>query len=156
MTRENVAQMAHEINRAFCQSISDDSQPIWEEAEEWQKSSAINDVDYHLKNLLAKPSDSHDNWLKQKEEDGWKYGKVKNADKKEHPCFVPYDELPIEQKSKDYLFKQVVHSLRRYLIEESDDGIVKTDKSSSPNQHLADRIAGKVNEKGENIEDVVV
>ena len=28
------------------------------------------------------------------EADGWKYGPVKDPEKKEHPCFVPYDDLP--------------------------------------------------------------
>lgn len=117
MKKENVAQVAHEINRAFCASIGDFSQPTWEEAPEWQKSSAINGVQFHLDNPDASPSASHDSWLKQKEEEGWKYGEVKDAEKKEHPCFVPYEELPIEQKSKDYLFKQVIHSLRQYISE---------------------------------------
>ena len=117
MKKENVAQVAHEINKAFCASIGDFSQPTWEEAPEWQKSSAINGVQFHLDNPDASPSASHDSWLKQKEEEGWKYGKVKDAEKKEHPCFVPYEELPIEQKSKDYLFKQVIHSLRQYISE---------------------------------------
>lgn len=117
MKKENVAQVAHEINKAFCASIGDFSQPTWEEAPEWQKSSAINGVQFHLDNPDASPSASHDSWLKQKEEEGWKYGKVKDAEKKEHPCFVPYEELPIEQKSKDYLFKQVIHSLKEYISE---------------------------------------
>jgi hypothetical protein len=37
---------------------------------------------------------------------------VKDAEKKEHPCFRPYDELPAEQKIKDALFIAVVHALR--------------------------------------------
>ena len=117
MKKENVAQVAHEINKAFCASIGDFSQPTWEEAPEWQKLSAINGVQFHLDNPDASPSASHDSWLKQKEEEGWKYGAVKDAEKKEHPCFVPYEQLPIEQKSKDYLFKQVIHSLRQYISE---------------------------------------
>ena len=117
MKKENVAQVAHEINKAFCASIGDFSQPTWEEAPEWQKLSAINGVQFHLDNPDASPSASHDSWLKQKEEEGWKYGEVKDAEKNEHPCFVPYEELPIEQKSKDYLFKQVIHSLRQYISE---------------------------------------
>ena len=117
MKKENVAQVAHEINKAFCASIGDFSQPTWEEAPEWQKSSAINGVQFHLDNPDASPSASHDSWLRQKEEEGWKYGAVKDAEKKEHPCFVPYEELPIEQKSKDYLFKQVIHSLKEYISE---------------------------------------
>lgn len=115
MTKENVAQIAHEINKAYCESIGDYSQPSWDEAPEWQKSSAINGVQFHLENPTAPPSASHDSWLKQKAEEGWKYGPVKDADKKEHPCYVPYDQLPTEQKSKDFLFKQVVHSVIRHI-----------------------------------------
>lgn len=115
MTKEQIAQTCHEINKAYCESIGDNSQPTWENAPEWQKSSAINGVQFHLDNPYAPPSASHDSWLKQKEQEGWKYGAVKDPAKKEHPCFVPYDELPTEQKSKDYLFKQVIHSLKTHL-----------------------------------------
>jgi hypothetical protein len=110
-----IAQVAHEINKAFCESIGDNTQKNWDESPEWQKESAIIGVQFHLDNPDASPSASHDSWLKQKEEDGWKYGEVKDAEKKEHPCFVPYEQLPVQQQSKDYLFKQVVHSLKAYL-----------------------------------------
>jgi hypothetical protein len=116
MKLDNIAQVAHEINKAFCESIGDNSQPTWQEAPDWQKQSAINGVQFHLDNPNASPSASHDSWLKQKKEDGWKYGEVKDAEKKEHPCFVPYKELPIQQQSKDYLFKQVIHSLKPFLV----------------------------------------
>lgn len=115
MTNENIAQVAHEINKAFCASIGDTSQPSWGEAPDWQKTSAINGVQFHLDNPDAPPSASHESWLKEKEQGGWKYRPVKDPEKKEHPCFVPYDELPTEQKSKDFLFKQVIHSLKTFL-----------------------------------------
>ena len=106
-----IAKVAHEINRAYCQAVGDNSQPTWEEAPNWQKDSAIAGVRYHIGNPEATPEGSHLSWLKVKEDDGWKYGPVKDASKKEHPCCIPYSELPTEQKAKDYLFRQVVHSL---------------------------------------------
>ena len=115
MEIHEIAQVAHEINKAFCESIGDHSQLTWDEAPVWQIISAINGVEFHLCNPDASPSASHDSWLKQKEQDGWKYGEVKDAEKKEHPCFVPYEQLPVQQQSKDYLFKQVVHSLKKFL-----------------------------------------
>jgi hypothetical protein len=115
MNVESIAQVAHEINKAYCESIGDNSQLSWDDAPEWQKSSAINGVNFHLSNPDASPSASHDSWLKQKTDEGWKYGPVKDADKKEHPCFVPYDELPVSQRSKDFLFKQIVHSLMPHI-----------------------------------------
>lgn len=116
MTKENIAQVAHEINKAYCESIGDTSQKSWNDAEQWQRDSAIRGVDFALRNPDAPASAQHDAWLADKEKDGWKYGPVKNPDTKEHPCFVPYDELPTEQRSKDFLFKQVVHSLKPYLM----------------------------------------
>jgi len=115
MTVEQIAKVAHELNKAYCQSIGDHSQKEWDEAPEWQRDSAIKGVNFHLLNPNASPSASHDSWLKQKEEEGWSYGPVKNPEAKEHPCFVPYEELPTEQRSKDYIFRQTVHSLQGYL-----------------------------------------
>lgn len=110
---EQIARTAHEVNRAYCSAIGDDSQPAWEDAPQWQKDSAINGVKFHMLNPDAGPDHSHVEWLKEKQDSGWKYGPVKDAEKKEHPCFVPYDQLPTEQKAKDYLFKAVVHQLMR-------------------------------------------
>ena len=44
MTKQDIAKVAHEINLAYCESIGDNSQPTWELAPDWQKSSAINGV----------------------------------------------------------------------------------------------------------------
>ncbi len=108
---EHIARTAHEVNKAYCNSIGDNSQPTWNDAPEWQKSSAINGVKFHISNPKAGADHSHNNWLKEKVADGWKWGQVKDADKKEHPCFVPYEGLPAEQKSKDFIFRGVVHAL---------------------------------------------
>lgn len=115
MTTTDVAKICHETNRAYCQTLGDNSQPPWEEAPEWQRESAINGVHFHVANPGASPSHSHEEWLKEKEAAGWKYGEVKNPDKKEHPCFVPYHALPPEQKAKDALFIAVVNALRHLI-----------------------------------------
>lgn len=112
MNVTDIAKVCHETNRAYCQAIGDNSQPPWEEAPDWQRTSAINGVEFHLNNPGSKPSHSHEEWLKEKEATGWKYGPVKDSAKKEHPCFVPYDALPEEQKAKDALFVGVVNALR--------------------------------------------
>lgn len=107
LTREQVARVCHEANRAYCSSIGDDSQPPWEDAPEWQKESAVNGVG----GGAATPEQSHEGWLKEKVEAGWVYGPTKNADAKEHPCILPYADLPKEQKLKDSLFLAIVKTL---------------------------------------------
>ena len=109
-----IAMICHGINAAYCRSLGDDSQTTWDEAPKWQQDSAVMGVEMHLANPNATPEDSHNSWLKQKEAEGWKYGEVKDAEKKEHPCFLPYEELPQPQKSKDYLFRAVVHLVKDF------------------------------------------
>lgn len=112
LTEEQIANVAHQVNKAYCSSIGDNSQPEWELAPEWQRDSAINGVKAHIDSgLTMLPEDSHISWMKQKESEGWVYGERKDPDKKTHPCMVPYDQLPVEQRTKDYLFREVVHTL---------------------------------------------
>lgn len=61
------------------------------------------------------PEQSHESWLKEKADTGWKYGPVKDPEKKEHPCFVPYSELSEAQKKKDEIFVGVVRLVARAL-----------------------------------------
>lgn len=116
MNSTDIAKVCHETNRAYCQTLGDNSQPAWEEAPDWQRTSAINGVNFHLANPNSKPSHSHEDWLKEKEATGWKYGPAKDPAKKEHPCFVPYDELPAAQKAKDALFVGIVNALRAHVL----------------------------------------
>lgn len=110
---EILARSVHEINKIYCESIGDTSQVHWEEAPQWQKISCVNGVIGVLNGNT--PEQSHESWLKEKLETGWKFGKVKNIDKKEHPCFVPYSDLPEDQKLKDEIFVNVVRTLNGCL-----------------------------------------
>lgn len=107
---ESIARICHETNKAYCDSIGDTSQKHWNEAEQWQRQSAIRGVQYAEGHMDAPASAQHDSWAADKLRDGWKFGEVKDADKKEHPCLVPYAKLPIEQRTKDHLFKAVVRA----------------------------------------------
>lgn len=110
-----IAEVAHEVNRAYCTATGDTSQVPWDEAPDWQRDSACNGVRNALLDSETTPRDSHESWRRQKEQEGWTYGSVKDADAKTHPCMVPYDQLPQEQRVKDYLFLAVVRSVARVL-----------------------------------------
>lgn len=108
---ENLARVCHEANRAYCSALGDESQKPWEDAPQWQRDSAIDGVRFHLANPDASPSASHDQWLRHKVDAGWTRGPVKDEAAKQHPCIVPFTELPLEQQAKDVLFRATVHAL---------------------------------------------
>ena len=107
-----IAKVAHEANKAYCETLGDFSQVSWHYAEQWQRNSAMNGVLAIEKGTVTKPEHSHENWLKEKEEQGWVYGEKKNTDASvgvlTHPCMVPFNELPAEQQMKDHLFFAIV------------------------------------------------
>lgn len=113
MRIDEIARACHEINRAYCQALGDMSQPIWEDAPQWQKDSARQGVALHIGFPNAGPERSHESWMEQKLRSGWVFGAVKDPEKRTHPCLVPFDQLPKEQQAKDYIFRSVVHQLSR-------------------------------------------
>ena len=52
-----------------------------------------------LTELLAK--NTHEVWAAQRLAEGWKYEAERNDERKEHPCLVPYNELPESEKEYD-------------------------------------------------------
>ncbi len=53
------------------------------------------------------PGDAHRSWAAEKVADGWTWGKDKDPEAKTHPCLVPFELLPIEQQTKDWIFYSV-------------------------------------------------
>jgi class 3 adenylate cyclase/tetratricopeptide (TPR) repeat protein len=55
-----------------------------------------------LLNLVEQLAEiTHDNWVRQRLADGWTHGQHRDDLLKEHPCIVPYDELPESEKEYD-------------------------------------------------------
>ena len=110
-TREQIAAICHNVNAAYCLAIGDDSQPSWDDAPDWQKESAMLGVDLHMDNDVG-PQASHESWMRQKLDDGWVYGEVKDPDAKTHPCIVNFKDLPQDQQAKDFIFRSIVHNFK--------------------------------------------
>lgn len=52
-----------------------------------------------LSEMIAK--NVHEVWAKSRMDEGWTYGTKRDDIHKKHPCLVPYEELPEEEKAYD-------------------------------------------------------
>lgn len=109
---EYIAKICHEANRVWCQAGGDYTQKHWEDAEQWQRDSAINGVKFRINNSNAGVDSQHNAWMEDKMRNGWTFGEIKNDEKKTHPCIVPFEKLPKFQQKKDSLFCAIVDSLK--------------------------------------------
>lgn len=109
---EATAVVCHEANRAYCDVVmNDQSQKPWNEAPLWQRDSARMGVRGIASGAITRPEQSHESWMAEKVAAGWVYGPVKDEAKKEHPCLVPYADLPGLQRKKDDLFLAVAQAM---------------------------------------------
>lgn len=111
---ELCAELAHEANRAYTELLHEPCiNPCWDEAPEDMKESVRAGVNKHLNNPGMTAEESHNAWVAFKKSQGWKWGPEKDNTAKTHPCLVPFCDLNIAQRFKDYLFASVVTAVRR-------------------------------------------
>lgn len=140
MDIEQVARVCHEANRAYCQSLGDNSQPGWDEAPQWQRDSCINGVQFKVDNPYAGPGASHESWMAEKRAAGWRKGNRKDPHAKIHPCLVPFAELPLSQQIKDYIFTAIVEAFQ--YAERPEGEVCYSGLQSGPTEEeVAEKIA---------------
>ena len=66
----------------------------------------VNTSDIHLPEELnglveQMAKNVHDVWAQNRMEQGWTYGEERSDALKHHPCLIPYEELPEEEKMYD-------------------------------------------------------
>jgi len=60
------------------------------------------ELDADVESLMERLAENnHDVWAVQRISQGWTYGPERNDAEKEHPCLVPYEQLPEEEKEYD-------------------------------------------------------
>ncbi len=107
-----IAVVCHQATKAWCELNGDTSIKNWNEAHDWQRDGCIAGVKFRLENPDSGIDASHNAWMAGKEADGWSYGEIKDADKKTHPCMVPYGQLPEYQRKNDAVFCGVIDALK--------------------------------------------
>jgi hypothetical protein len=114
LTVGQMAHVVHEANRALQRIVGDAVvSPTWWEAPLHQRDGLMHGVRRALAG--ATPEELHEEWVQWRTDRGWRYGLIKDDFAKTHPCLVPYDQLPAEQRVKDHLLLAIVTTLAAHL-----------------------------------------
>lgn len=105
-----IAKTCHAVHLAYCKSIDYPTQPIWEELTTSHKNIIIDTVKQILIGEVTSVSQSHDNFVAKKLEQGWRFGENYSMEGKVNPRLCPFNQLSIENQTKEILFFNTVKS----------------------------------------------
>lgn len=111
MSVYSIARRCHDANRAFCLAVGETAPPPWPLAGVETHSSLQAAVRYALEHPELTPEGNHARWCERRTADGWVNGPVRDEHLKQHPCLVPYEELPRARQAQDRLFLAIVRAL---------------------------------------------
>ncbi len=93
MNVDRIAHVAYEAVRTYALTIGDQSQKPWHEAG-LDRQTALRSVEFALRNPASGDSDQP----------------PPPEDAKPHQCRIPWSGVPVEQRTKEHLFRAVVRA----------------------------------------------
>lgn len=111
---ETAAHAGHEAVRIYCARRGDLRHGDWGHMTEEQKMPARHGaIGIIVEDHNAERS--HEAWRAARAALGWRFGQSHNAAIKEHPCMVPWADLPFEEQAKNHLFVETVRAMAKAL-----------------------------------------
>jgi class 3 adenylate cyclase/tetratricopeptide (TPR) repeat protein len=100
---------------------------------------------------------THETWAQQRVSEGWRYGPHRNDETKEHPCLVPYDELP--EIEREYDRRTALEAIKMllvlgYRIEPPGSTVVAADGSTDLETGERERVSALL-AKGPQIQELI-
>lgn len=111
LTVEQIAQVAHEADRAYSAAVlADYSQPVWVDATQESRDLQISATRSICEEPTITPAKLHEDWCSVMQMSGWKCGPL-DITNRVHPSLMPYDELPEHDQARLRMFDGIVRGL---------------------------------------------
>jgi hypothetical protein len=109
-TNEQIARVCHEAHRGL-QYVQGDPCPSapWDAESSDLRMSVLAGVRSARQGRT--PRELHDEWVRGRENAGWRWGPVKDQQQRTHPAMIPYDDLSARRRLQDALFLAVVTTM---------------------------------------------
>ena len=113
---EQIARITYNACKDFQKECKETNfnQVDWKDTTDELRQNCIDSVKFVIDNTDKSNLEKllHENWCKIKKQQGWKYGKKRNVEKKTHPFIVSYEKLPQTQILEYRMFISMVKSMR--------------------------------------------
>ena len=106
-----IAQTVHEAMRAWAKANGQNDLPAWGRAPKWMKESTRASVQFVLDHPKAGAGAQHEQWMAQRQEQGWRFAETRDDTLKHHPMLIPFEALPDFEQKKDHLLIAIVKAL---------------------------------------------
>lgn len=106
---EAIARACYEAMRAHAAFLGEAQEP-WAKLSPEKRAALIWSAQYIAGHPIAKAEDVHGEWIRAKRGAGWSCGPAIDEEAKQHPLFVPFCDLPVEQQRKAEIFLATVRA----------------------------------------------
>jgi len=109
---EEIAEVAHNINASF-RLVAAEYAQFWRELppEAWERVDSLRQVKLLRENPDLSPQQEHEAWMRERIQHGWSWGAERNADRKQNPLLVEWDELPGAYRARSIASFQVIRTM---------------------------------------------
>ena len=137
LTTLDIAEILCRINYSFCEmydapvkarswvTISDEEKQLRANAVQKLFNKIVVTEEGNV--IIPTPKEMHNEWMKNKIEQGWQLGRYE-PENKTHPNICAYEELDVREQIKDFIFISNVIGIMHAVAEKMKSGIIhKTD-----------------------------
>lgn len=91
---KQIAKVAYEVVRAYCESQGDFTVDEWNRADKRIREETVLKVEMIIDNMAWSADHAHEVWMDMMIDNGWIHGDVVDWTKLQHPHIAPYECLP--------------------------------------------------------------
>jgi len=110
-----ISKLAHNAMADNCLQNYNINIPLWDELPEDNRFVVVNLTAYIYAHPDITDKELHDNWVKDRLNDGWRYGIKLDNDKKENPNIVEYENIPLHFRISSNIFRNVILSSSKLI-----------------------------------------